>query len=242
MAPAVAKDVNTNKLLYASYRQGKHQAFTAHLESSPAVQPMWFNTSLCKGLQLISSKKRTLSDVLPTLTILLQYGAKWTSAQSFYRGRTPYHVVCLSNDDHLEILKLVIKEVGLAFLNAQDELGRTALMCAVERANIKCVKELIANGADVNLMSNPLGDVPPSDRCKYKPLFAKKSTKMVSPLIDSINLMSPESVCSSNIWKDMFDLLLDSGVDINQPCSEYKWTPLMYAAIVDNVYCVKKTY
>ena len=108
-------------------------------------------------------------------------------------------MVCFSKDDHVEILKLVIKEVGLVFLNARDELGRTALMCAVQRTNNKCVKELIANVADVNLMSNSLGNVPPSDHFKYKLLFAKKSTQMVSPLIDSINLMHPESVCSSNI-------------------------------------------
>ena len=239
MAPAVLNDVNANKLLHASYRQGKHDAFTAYLESSPTVQPLWFNNSLCKGLTLVSNKKRTLSDVLPTLTILLQYGAKWTSAQSFYCGRTPYHVVCLSNDDHLEILKLVIKELGLALLNAQDELRRTALMCAVQRANITCVKELIANGADVNLMSDRLGDFSSYHSGKYRLRFLKKSTKMVSPLIDSINLMHPESVCSSNIRMDIFDLLLDSGVDVNQRCSEYRQTPLEYAAILDNVHCVK---
>ena len=219
MAPAIVSDANANKLLHASYRQGKHDAFIGYLESSPAVQPLWFDKSLCKGLTLVSSKKRTLSDVLPTLTILLQYGAQWTSVQSFYRERTPYHVVCVSNDDHLEILKLVIKEFGMALINAQDELGRTALMCAVQCANIKCLKELIANGADMNLMSN---------------------TSMVSPLIGSINLMHPESVCSSNIRMDIFDLLLDSGVNVNQPCSDHKRTPIAYAAIVDNVHCVKK--
>ena len=242
MAPAVVNEANANRLLYASYRQGKYDAFSAYLESSPTVQPLWFNNSLCKGLQLVSSKKRALSDVLPTLTILLQYGAKWTSAQSFYLGRTPYHVVCLSNDDHLEILKLVIKEFGLALLNAQDELGRTALMCAVQYANIKCIKELIANVADVNLMSNPLEDVPSCHHCKYELRFAKKSTEMVSPLIDSINLMHPESVCPSNIRMDIFDLLLDSGVDVNQPCLEYNRTPLVYAAMIDNVHCVKKLF
>ena len=240
MAPAVVNDVNANKLLHASYKQGKHDAFIAYLESKPTVQPLWFDKSLCKGLTLVSSKKRTLSDVLPTLTILLQYGAKLTSAQSFYRERTPYHVVCLSNDDHLEILKLVIKELGLALLNAQDDLGRTALMCAVQSANTKCVKELIGNGADLNLMCNPFENVPSSHRCKYKLRLGKKSTSMVSPLIDSINLMHPESVCSSKIRKDIFDLLLDSGANVNQPCSENKRRPLVYAAMVDNVHCVKK--
>ena len=240
MAPAVLNDVNATKLLYASYKQGKHDAFITYLKSNPTVQTLWFNNSLCKGLQLVSSKKRTLSDVLPTLTILLQYVAKWTSAQSFYRGRTPYHVVCLSNDDHLEILKLVIKEFGLALINAQDDLGRTALMCAVQSANIKCLKELIANGADVNLMGNPLRDVPSHHRYKYKLRFGKKSTSMVGPLIDSINLMHPESVCPSNIRMDIFDLLLDNGVDVNQPCLENKRTTIEYAFHVDNAHCVKK--
>ena len=240
MASAVLNDTNANKLLNASYRQGKHDAFIAYLESSPTVRPMWFDKSLCKGLTLVSSKKRTLSDVLPTLTILLQYGAKWNSAQPFYCERTPYHVVCLSHDDHLEILKLVIKEFGQALINAQDDVGRTALMCAVQSANIKCVKELIAYGADLNLMSYPVEAAPSHFRYKYKFRSANKYVKMLSPLIDSINLMHPDAVCSSTIRMDIFDLLLDSGADLNKRCSEYKRTPLMYAAILDNVHCVKK--
>ena len=48
----------------------------------------------------------------------------------------------------------MIKELGRSLLNAKDDYGCTALMYAVWNANIKCVKILIAIGADVNLIND----------------------------------------------------------------------------------------
>ena len=78
---------------------------------------------------------------------------------------------------------------------------RVQQMYAVRNANIKCVESLIANGADVNLINN-------------KP----KVTSMLGPLIDSIRSLHPNSRHSYNTMIDIFDLLLDSGADVNKPC------------------------
>ena len=239
-ATAFPNHASPEKLLRASFRQGKHDALIAYLESSPVVPPNWFAESLRPGLILVSNKKKTVSDVTPTMALLLKYAAKRNSAQPFFGEKTPYHVVCLGEDDPHEILVWMIKELGLPLINAQDDLGRTALMCAVQNAHIKCVEELIANGADVNLMMSGERVVTPLQRYKYRLLFSKKPTIMVSPLIDSISLLHPTSLCSSNVMMEIFDLLLERGADINTRCPEYKRTPLMHAAIVDNVYCVKK--
>ena len=239
-ATADSNHVKPDKWLWASYRQGRHDALIAYLESSPVVHPNWFAESMRPGLILVSSKKKTISEVTPTMALLLKYAAKRNSAQPFFGGKTPYHDVCLCDEDHHEILMWMIKELGLPLINAQDDIGRTALMCAVQNANIKCVEKLIANGADVNLMMSGDRVVTPLQRYKYRLLFSEKPTTMVSPLIDSIKLLHPSSLCSSNVMMEIFDLLLSSGADINTRCPENKQTPLMHAAMVDNVYCVKK--
>ena len=138
---------------------------------------------------------------------------------------TPYHFICRSIGDHQELLELMIKELGRTSVNAKDDYGCTALIYAVRNANIKCVTCLIANGADVNLMSDT-HDV------------TYNNTGMV--LIDSIKLLGPYSPHSYNTMMDIFDLLLDSGADVNKPCLLHNRTPILYAAAVKNVNCVEK--
>ena len=126
----------------------------------------------------------------------------------------------------------MIKELGQLLVNAYDDDGCTALMCAVQNANIKCVESLIANGADMNIMNN-------------KPSFPLKPTHKitdmypyyVSPLIDSINLLHPNSPHSCDTMMEIFDLLLDSGADVNFYDQS---TNILYAALAGNVNCVKK--
>ena len=229
---AVLNNANRETLFCASYIQGDPDAFRAYLENIPYVEGRWFNEGLRYLLELVSDKKRTISDVIPTLTILLQYYVKWISARQMDGEDTPYHVVCRNSDDHHEILELVIKELGLTLINVRDDIGYTALMYAVLDENVKCIETLIAKRADVNLMT---------DQCKYKSICIKYPRhSRVSPLIASINLLDSKSLCSSNIMMYIFYLLLDSGADANKCCPTCMRTPLMHAAIVDNVYCAKR--
>ena len=52
--------------------------------------------------------------------------------------------------------------------------------------------------------------------------------------------MHPTPLGSSNVMMDIFDLLLDSGADVNKPCPFKKRTPIMYAVDMGNVICVEK--
>ena len=167
-----------------------------------------------------------MSDVAPTLITLLQNGAKWDYDHLIMDGGiTPYHIICCSTGDHQELLELMIKELRRTLLNAKDDVGCTALMYAVSNANIKCVKCLIANEGDVNLISN-------------KPNVRHMTTRVTGPLIDSIKLMHPNSLHSYNTMMGIFDVLLNSGADVNKPC--FGRVPIMEAAAVGNIYCVKK--
>ena len=140
---------------------------------------------------------------------------------------TPYHVICRCTGDHQELLELMIKELGRSLLNVKDDDECTALMYAVSNANINCVESLIASGADVNLIND-------------KPNVTYRTTGVLGPLIDSIKLLGPKSPHSYNTMMGIFDLLLDSGADVNIPCLYHNRTPIMYAAAVGNVKCFEK--
>ena len=211
----------TQKLLYASFIHGQHDAFREHMENNPVQQN--FYGRLKQGLKLVINCRRTMSDVAPTLIMLLQNGAKVDRKYHTMPGRmTPYHVICSSPGDHQELLKLMIKELGRTLLNARNDVGCTALMYAVSNVNIKCVKSLIANRANVNLIND------------------QHTAGDNGALIDSIRLLDPNSRHSYNTMMGIFDLLLDSGADVNKPCFHNNRTPIMYAADLGNVNCVEK--
>ena len=148
---------------------------------------------------------------------------------------TPYHVICGSTGDHHELLELMIKELGQTLVNVKDSKDCTALMYTVQNANIKCAKVLIRNGADVNQQNY---------KCMIQSnlKFTNMTTFMyfVSPLIDSIILLHPKSPRRCHIMMEIFDLLLVSGADANKHCPRFRRSPIMYAAAIGNVNCVKK--
>ena len=213
-------------LLHASFIHGENETFKEHMENNPEHSN--FDGSLSDGIELVISGRRTMSDDVSTLIKFLQNGAK---VARNYRimpgGMTPYHVICRSNGDHQALLELMIKELGRTSVNAKDDDGCTALMYAVWNANIKCVKSLIASGADVNLKND-------------KPNVRHMTTRVTGPLIDSIKLLKPNSPYSYNTIVGIFDVLLKSGADVNQQCIYHNRTPIMYAAAVGDVNCVEK--
>ena len=205
----------------ASFLNGEHDAFKSYLESN-TISLNWFLQCLRHGMQLVTNEKRATSDIAPTLIILLKYGAK----RNFFYHLTPYHIICLQAGDNDEILKVALNELGPSLVNAINSDQQTALMFAVQNANIKCLEILIAHGADVNLVSNIW---------YHQGVIAYS----VTPLIDAINLLCDDSL-NSDVMMKIFDVLLDSGADVNQPCHRYQKTPIMYAAEVGNVNCVQK--
>ena len=222
----------TQMLLHAAFQHGEHDAFKEHMEKNPVRHN--FTGDLAHGIRLVTDNIRQITEVAPTLTILLQYSANWNCDDLFRRGtKTPCHVICLAAGDHHELLNLMIKEIGRAVVDVEDNCASTALMYAVQNANIKCVKTLIANGADINFLK-----ITKSSR-RFDFLDTEMITQMVSPLIDSVNLLHPKSHHSSDVMMDIVDVLLESGVDVNTPC-DHERTPVMYAGVVGNTNCVQK--
>ena len=220
-----ANFIKAKELLDHSYMLGEHEALKEHMENNPVRQT--FVGSLEYGMELVTSKTRTMSEVAPTMKMLLRYGAKWDRPDRLVKCKmTPYHIICGSPGDYYELLELMIKELGKTLVNAKDNKDRTALMRAVRNANVKCVESLIANGADVNLMNKKFIDSWMADQ--------------LSPLIDSINMLHPESRCSHDTMMEIIDILLENGADVNQPCYHERRTPIMYAVFLGNVNCIEK--
>ena len=233
--PTVMSGTSLSKvqtLFLAALHHGEHKEFKEHLEKNPMCQN--FAGFLRYGMHLVTKNVRQVSDVAPTLTILLQYGAKWNRVDLLTPGTsTPYHGICRSTGDHHELLQLMTKELGHRFVDTVDDCKRTALMYAVQNANLKCVEILIAIRADANIFQNTCGS-------QYILIVTDMITDKVNPLIHSINLLHPNSHCPSSIMLDIFDVLVDSVTDVNQPCHRFQRTPIMYAAAVGNVRCVEK--
>ena len=219
----------TRMLLHRSYIYGEHKEFKEHMENNPVKQN--FDADLKHGITLVVDEIRTMSEVAPTMITLLQNGAKWGRiVRPVSTKKTPYHIICGSTGDHHELLELMIKDLKKSSLNAKDNKKCTALTYAVQNANVKCVKSLIANRADVNYMNNKYS-------LQGSPNVTDMITDAVSPLIDSIHLLHPNSPHSPDTMMDIFDILLDSGADVNQPCFDLRRTPIMYAAEVGNMHC-----
>ena len=185
--------------------------------------------SVLQGFQILQRKERELTHMSPTLKLLLRYNAKWDGTMLEHQ-MTPYHVICESTGDHCQLLNAMLQSAGQALLNAKDSRQCTAMMSAVQNANLNCVRSLITHGADMNLGVEPFQ-------------YPIDHDTPSCPLVDSIFRLSRTSSHSTGVMKDIFDLLLKSGVDITITCNSGRiigQTPAMYAAALDNLYCVKK--
>ena len=195
---------------------GEHKAFEECLERNP-VEAEWVISSLFYILGLVTRKVRTISEITPTLKLLLRYSGK---TRLFYSNWTPYHVICLATGDQHELLELIIEEFGASLIDATNSDLLTPLICAVQRTNFKCVEKLIAHGADV--------------KCQG---FMGVS---VDPLIDSIANFHYNSNGSYEVMMDIFDVLLNSGVDVNRTCNLNWRTPIMHAAEMGITKCIQR--
>ena len=187
---------------------------------------------LLSGFKMIQKKSRELRQIAQVLKLFLEHGAKWKDGVLLENQMTPHHLICQSNGDNHELLDLIITCFNRTLINSKSHDGSTALLYAVQKANCKCAKSLIANGAKVNLEDN--------SREFYCSLCSAQTTPVVGlannkcPVVETIKRLHPASEYSSIIMTDMFDLLLDSGVNVN------KTNTIEYAIQQNNVQCVKK--
>ena len=212
---------NTQMFLETCVLDADHKALEEYLGNNP-VQQSDLDRSLLRGLQNVQRKERELSHVAQALTLLLQYGAKWNSDDLLNEQKTPYHIICESPGDHHELLDLMIKSSQPITIDTRDSSRSTALLHAVQNANINCLKCLIANGADVNIET---------DRYQYSVTGVRRLESR--PIVQLIMMMR-SGTNHSSVNEDIFDLLLHKS-----PIESY--TPLIVCAIAHrSFFCVKK--
>ena len=213
---------NTQTFIETCVLDADHKALKDHLEKNHVEQGD-LDRCLLRGLQIVQSNPRELSHVAPTLTTLLQFGAKWNCSTLLHNKRTPYHIISISPGDHHELLELMIKSSQQTIINQQDNYYKhTALLYAVQNANLNCVKCLITNGADVNLG------------------YARYCSSLTTyPIMEAIGNLYFDNDRSA-IHVEIFDLLIDNGADVNLSLFKYDASPMTSAVGGGNVYCVKK--
>ena len=179
------------------------------------VQQSSLDQCLQHGFEKLQIETSDLLHVLFALKLLLQLGAKWDRSALFEEQMTPYHIICQCPDDQHEILELMTKADDGELLDAKNSKRITPLLFAVAKGNLKCVKSLIRNGADINYVN-------------------EHST----PLITAIRMFS-YSTDKTCIEREIFDFLLESGADVKIPDCR-KSTPLMNAADMCAFDCIEK--
>ena len=189
--------INTQTFLETCLLDGNHKALKEYLVNNP-VQQNDFDRCLLSGIRIVQRKERELSEFAPALRFLLLSGAKWNSDTLLNDQMTPYHIICESPGDHHQLLDLMIECSQQTIIDAQDWSGRTALVHAVRNANINCVKCLVANGADINILND-----------NYQYIVRGSPPQKSSAILEAIWMM--HSDCNfTSAYKDIFDLLLDN--------------------------------
>ena len=192
----IGGSTNTVALLEACILNADHDALQEHLENNKTEQSM-LDRCLMLGLQIVQRKEQEMGRVAPALKVLFQFGAKWNVDSLLDHQMTPYHLICRSAVDHYKLLDLLIQSSEQTLLNAKDCYDRTALMYAVENANINCLKSLITHGAEVITDSH------------------KRNLILLA-----INELQDHSKQCPIIMTEIFDLLLDNGADVNKALSQ----------------------
>ena len=192
-------------------------ALKVQLDTNPPSQST-LDQCLLIGLSNLPSQSQHIAFVVAALRVLLQFDAKWDSSTLSDNQRTPYHIICQCPSDPYELLDRMIKSSGGKLINQQDSSGCTAVMYAVHNKNVECLRCLITHGADLNLGSD------------------SGYNNMTTPLIDTIRAHSSSP---SPITRDILNLLLENGVDVNKP-SHAGRSPIKYAIDSNSIYCVRK--
>ena len=180
----IGSSANTLSLFYDSVNNVQN-ALEVHLKNNQIEQHV-LDRCLMDGLQFVERRDRDLSQVAPTLQLLLQFGAQWKVDTLLEHRTTPYHLICKSSGDHHELLDLMLLSSGQELIDAEDSHCFTALLYAVKSENINCVRSWIVNGAYLQVPNTHT-------------LFFKV-----------INILSSCSDVLQSIITDIFESLLDS--------------------------------
>ena len=219
---AYLKDLNSevDDRTFNLSKTGDFGAIRLQLNTNPPAQKT-LDECLLIGLISLPSQNQHFAFVVAALQILLQIGAKWDNSTLLDKQRTSYHIICQCPSDPYELLDEMIKCSGGKLMNKKDSSGCTAVMYAVHNKNIGCLRCLITHGADLNLGSD------------------SECNNMMTPLIDTIRAHSSSP---SLITRDILNLLLEGGVDVNKPCDIglLLVSPIEHAMESNSTYCVRK--
>ena len=208
-----------------------HNDLKVYLKNTQVKQSV-LDEYLLSGFQMVQKYDRELRQVAQALKLLLELGARWKDGALLENQMTLHHLICQSKGDNHELLDLIITCFDGTLINSKSHDGSTALLYAVQNANLKCTKSLITNGANVNIEDK-------CDACCCKDDETLQHTQQ-SPIVETIRRLQPDSQYSPIVMRDILDLLLDSGVNVKKPYCRLKIDPIVYAIAQNDYQSVEK--
>ena len=117
-----------------------------HLRKPESIASDQRITSLCGALVT----RALVLQLDPVVRWLVHAGAAVLFNSFDARETCPLHAAASSPGDDPDHLHIVLAAIGDANIEAYDERGRTALHCAIEKGNIRCMEALGSAGASVH--------------------------------------------------------------------------------------------
>ncbi|XP_023315856.1 ankyrin-1-like [Trichogramma pretiosum] len=158
--------------------------------------------------------------------LLLRKGAATNLVD--WKGSTPLHTVCRSDDDDQDLARMLIdisnEENNPVEVDARDKLGRTPLHLALAERNCRVVEYLLKLGADPNLTDkngfSPLHVISKDlyDDAELLELFfdaSKEADRPVRVDVQDKKGRTPLQLAVANLSLDKVDVLLDRGADLS---------------------------
>jgi len=157
--------------------------------------------------------------------ILIKHGTNIDEKRN--RGKTPLHVAVENN--HENIVKLILENEGN--VNSKNEYGDTPLHIAVNKSvDLELIKLLLDNGADLenhnSAEKTPLFQTLWEGKIDIAKLLLKHGAKKDGKTDD----MSYLHWAASMGQREMVELFLEQGLDVNNKNDKYGFTPLHWAS------------
>ncbi|KAJ5113557.1 hypothetical protein N7456_002091, partial [Penicillium angulare] len=152
-------------------------------------------------------------------------------------GRIPLHYACMHG--RVDMVRELL-EVGPQTVDVMDHDNFTPLIHSIVKRQLECARQVLISNARIDPASDT-DHIPLNLACQHGSLEIVQMLleRKAKVLPDAEGLYPQHMVARASQSPDLFLLLRQHGVDLNQRDKLYQWTPLFHAASEGCVPCLR---